>query len=659
MHSSGLSFRSKLLLALLLAVAGVAGATLLVTQHQVGAAYDQLFRERLAQQLTYLPKQQEARLELLLRQSRGFVDSAEVQRAFRERDTALLYNLARDRMLRLVTSEFDQFARELIKDQAEPPSLNPIAATNAPATNALGPLEPKLGPRATEQKKENDRPTAPKTKGAGKAAPKARPTVRPPAAATFVGFMDEAGAVLQPTNGLPAIYQSAARTRFREQLEGMSEPLRELEAHHTAYMDLALEGDAQGRLLELICLPVFDNETRGRLGTFVLSFPYFDRGEQAISEVGDIENGVWLQGRLYTRTISETVRAELSRQLEGALDGETEPSRELLLTLEGRPHRVFYAALNPDSPLPTAYKVGLYSWAEALEVQRRLRWQIISLALVAAIAAAGASVFLARGLSRPLRELAKGAARIEGGDYAVRIEARSQDEVGQLADAFNQMAEGLALKDKYQHVLGKVADKTVARRLVSGEIAFGGEARVVTVLFCDIRDFTGLTQAMPPPEVFRMLNAHMTALTQVIHEHHGVVDKFMGDAVMALFGAPESHGNDALNAARCALRIVAERERLNASGGPRLSIGLGLATGEVVAGCMGSTDRLNYTVLGHRVNLAARLCGAAGDTETLMDDATFARLSGQFSGEPVPGLHLKGITETVTAYRLRAPLPPA
>ncbi|PHX71563.1 MAG: hypothetical protein CK548_06400 [Opitutia bacterium] len=646
MEFSTLSFRVKLLLAMLLVVAGVAGATLLVTQHQVGTAYDQLFRERLAEQLTYVPKQQEARLDLLLRQSRGFAESADVQRAFSERDTAVLYNLARDRMLRLVTSEFDEFAKELIKESGIP--TTPL--TNEPATNAPVPVEPKLTPRAAEQKKENSRPPAPKTK----AAPKTRPAVRPPAAATFVGFMDETGAVLQPTNGLPAIYQSAARKRFREQLEALSGPLRELEGQQTAYMDLTLENDARGHLLELICLPVFDNETRVRLGTFVLGFPYFDRGERAISEVGDIENGVWLQGRLYTHTIPEAVRAPLARQLEGLLGRDTEPARELLLTLEGRPHRVFYATLNPDSPLPAAYKVGLYSWAEALEVQRQLRWQIIGLALAAAVAAVAASVFLSRGLSRPLRELARGAARIEAGDYAVRIEARTQDEVGQLADAFNQMAEGLALKEKYQHVLGMVTDKTVARRLVSGEIAFGGESRVVSVLFCDIRDFTGLTQTTPPPEVFRMLNEHMTALTQIIHEHHGVVDKFMGDSVMALFGAPESHGNDALNAARCALRMIAERERLNAVGGPRLSIGLGIATGDVVAGCMGSTNRLNYTVLGHRVNLAARLCGAAGDMEALADDVTFAQFSSQLASESVPGLHLKGIAETVTAHRLRS-----
>ncbi len=634
---------------MLLVVAGIAGATLLITQQQVGSAYDRLFRERLAEQLTYLPKQQEARLEVLLLQSRSFVESAEVQRAFRERDTAALYNLARDRMLRLVTREFDQFAKTLAEEQSVP------ATPPAPITNAPAPSEPKLPPRTVEQKKENSRP--PDAKAKPKTAPKPRPAVRPPAAATFVGFIDETGTVLQPTNGLPAIYQSTVRKRFREQLEALAEPLRELEAQQTAYTDLTLENDTQGRLFELICLPVFDDETRERLGSFVLGFPYFDRGEQSISEVSDIENGVWLQGRLYTRTIPEAVRPELSRQLAKLLDRDTEPTRELLFTLEGQLNRVFYTALNPDSPLPIAYKVGLYSWAEALEVQRRLRWQIIALAIVAAVVATAASVFLARGLSRPLRELARGAARIETGDYSVRIEARTEDEVGQLAQAFNQMAEGLALKDKYQHVLGMVADKTVARRLVSGETAFGAEARVVTVLFCDIRGFTKLTQAMPPAEVFRMLNEHMTVLTRVIHEHDGVVDKFMGDAVMALFGAPESHGNDALNAARCALQIVAERERLNRDD-LRLSIGLGLATGEVVAGCMGSTDRLNYTVLGHRVNLAARLCGAAGDMEVLADDATRARLSSQLSSEAVPDLQLKGIAEAVTAHRLRATTSP-
>lgn len=654
--TSTLSFRSKLLLAMLLVVAGVAGATLLVTQRQVGTAYDQLFQERLANQLTYLPRQQEERLDTLLRQSRTFVESPEVQRGFRERDTAALYNLARDRMLRLVTSEFDQFAKDLAEEQSVSITPPPIPTTNPPVTNAPAPIEPKLPPRTAEQKKDFPKPAPnPKTKGAP--ATKARPVTRPPAAATFVGFMDEMGTVLQPTNGLPAIYQTATRKRFREQLESMSTPLRKLEAQQTAYMDLTLETDAHGRLLELICLPVFDGETRERLGAFVLGFPYFDRGEQAISDVSDIENGVWLQGRLYTRTIPEAVRSELTRQLASLLDRDTEPTKELLLTLDSRPHRVFYTALNPDSPLPTAYKVGLYSWAEALEVQRRLRWQIIGLAIAAALAAVAASVFLARGLSKPLRELARGAARIETGDYSVRIEARTQDEVGQLADAFNQMAEGLALKDKYQHVLGMVADKTVAKRLVTGEIAFGGEARVVTVLFCDIRGFTELTQAMPPSEIFRMLNEHMTAMTRIIHEHHGVVDKFMGDAVMALFGAPESHGNDALNAARCALRILAERERLNA-GGRRLSIGLGLATGEMVAGCMGSTDRLNYTVLGPRVNLAARLCAVAGNTEVLVDDATHARLDSRITSEAVPGLQLKGFAEAVAAHRLHAAASP-
>ena len=155
-----------------------------------------------------------------------------------------------------------------------------------------------------------------------KPAPKGRPAVEPPAAATFIGFMDAAGSVLQPADGLPAIYQNAARKRFREQLEALAGPLRTLEAQQVAYMDLAMEPGTPGRLLELICLPVLDNQTRQRLGTFVLSFPHFDGGEQAISEVGDIESGVWFQGQLYTRTIPEAVRAELSRQLAPLLEGE-------------------------------------------------------------------------------------------------------------------------------------------------------------------------------------------------------------------------------------------------------------------------------------------------------------------------------------------------
>jgi class 3 adenylate cyclase len=173
------------------------------------------------------------------------------------------------------------------------------------------------------------------------------------------------------------------------------------------------------------------------------------------------------------------------------------------------------------------------------------------------------------------------------------------------------------------------------------------------VLFCDIRGFTTLTEGMDPVAVIEMLNLHMTALTNVVHRHHGVVDKFVGDALMALFGAPKSYGDDARDAASCALALLAERDRLNATTCRVVSMGIGVATGRVVAGCMGSADRLNYTVLGDRVNLAARLCARAAGGEILVDDATRGALA-EAVVDTLEPLALKGISQPVSIFRLRA-----
>jgi class 3 adenylate cyclase len=142
-------------------------------------------------------------------------------------------------------------------------------------------------------------------------------------------------------------------------------------------------------------------------------------------------------------------------------------------------------------------------------------------------------------------------------------------------------------------------------------------------------------------------------LARVVKQNNGVVDKFVGDALMAIFGAPISHGNDALDAAKCALSLVIEREKLNQTSRHKLRIGVGLATGKMVAGCMGSTDRLNYTVLGERVNLAARLCSQAKAGQVIIDQTTRERLGETISSAPLPELHLKGFLENIVAYELR------
>ena len=139
-------------------------------------------------------------------------------------------------------------------------------------------------------------------------------------------------------------------------------------------------------------------------------------------------------------------------------------------------------------------------------------------------------------------------------------------------------------------MLDVVADKPSRRScLLKGELALGGELRDVTVLFCDIRGFTGHTEHMPPATVIALLNEHMTALTAIVHEHGGIVDKFVGDALMAIFGAPEARPHAAEDAVRAAARMLEARARLNAaSPSTRSTIGIGIASGEVIVGCMGS-----------------------------------------------------------------------
>ncbi|MFA6546843.1 MAG: adenylate/guanylate cyclase domain-containing protein, partial [Limisphaerales bacterium] len=371
-----------------------------------------------------------------------------------------------------------------------------------------------------------------------------------------------------------------------------------------------------------------------------------------ISDVSDIESGTWLEGRLYTRTIPSEVRGELARQLSDEIGTHASPRDNFIINLHDIPHRVFYTALNEGSLLPIAYKVGLYSWESALKAQNELRTQILGFSGAALVGALIVSLLLAHGLSVPIRELVRATERISAGDFAIYLPERGNDDLGRLATSFNEMAAGLALKEKYHSILHTIADKDVAQQLLEGKIALGGELREVTVMFCDIRGFTAFTQNMNPTEVIALLNEHMTVLTRVVTAHNGVVDKFIGDSIMAIFGAPKSYGNDALNAVRCAEQMLAERAKLNETSRYHLQVGIGLATGRVLAGNMGSADRSNYTVLGERVNLAARLCSIARRGEILLGSTTREQLGDLITVEEMDPLQLKGFSDSIAAFKL-------
>ena len=626
-----LSFRIKLLLAMMLVVAGVTAAALLVTEHRVQANYERMFRDQYERLLSYFNTLQEARIGAIQEQCLKLTQSTRLIAIMQEQEAdspRLLYEIAE--------AEF---------------------------RSALG----RGG-------------SAPRPGGSAR-------TARMPTD-TFYRFLDAKGNVIPDPNATELGRFPQFKRRLEQRLGFVREALTAEEIQNVAYVPLLVPTNhsAAGRpvnalrargarversdpgeaatLQELIVTKIIDPHDQQCVGALVFGFPLPDLvpqprtlpGAVANQRMDLIQTGMLIDKQLFANpevipeSLGEAVAAEINQRI---ASGELLQA-DFTVELEAVPYRVFYELLNRNSRFPPAYQVCLFSMAEARRERQELRVKVMGAGSGAFGVALVLSLVISHGLSAPVRRLVTGTGEIQRGNYQVRVPVTSTDELGQLAQSFNDMAEGLAQKERYRTVLNMVADEKIAQRLVNGELTLGGELREITVLFCDIRGFTALTHDMPPGDVIEMLNEHMTALTRVVKEHHGVLDKFVGDLLMAVFGAPLHHGEDTLNAARCALRLIAVRAALNHTARHQLQIGIGLATGTVVAGCMGSVDRLNYTVLGQRVNLASRLCDRAAAGEVLMDDTTRNQLGESAVSKPISEVQLKGFAAPVTAFRLEA-----
>ena len=266
-------------------------------------------------------------------------------------------------------------------------------------------------------------------------------------------------------------------------------------------------------------------------------------------------------------------------------------------------------------PLPTENGAAVALLERSLDKElapyMRLERTYLFLALIGLLISVALGIWIARSVSRPVLQLAEGTRKIGAGDYSHRIKVRTDDEIGQLAGAFNQMSEGLAERDQVRDLLGKVVSPAVATELLRKEVTLGGEEREVTILFSDLRSFSSMCEARSAQEMLGVLNHYFTRMSAIVEAHRGVVDKYVGDAMMALFGAPLAGADDADCAMETALEMSEALDELNrewqAQGRRALNFGIGINTDIVVAGNMGSQTRLNYTVIGDGVNLASRL----------------------------------------------------
>lgn len=419
------------------------------------------------------------------------------------------------------------------------------------------------------------------------------------------------------------------------------------------------DGTSQPEPQEVVLTPVTGADG-ALLGWFFLGSPAVTREERTFQRAETVSGregrtGIVVDGQWFMPGMTERETADLDASVSDRFWQSREPE---VVRFNGEKTLIMAAALNPDSPLGLGYQVTLFPIGSLVDAIRHLRLQVALLGLVAVAVAGAVALVWSHRFTRPIAALVAGTERVRRGDFEGKVEVAGNDELGRLAGAFNTMTRDLALKERYREVLGKVSDPAVAQRLIEGELELGGEVLKAAVLFCDIRGFTSMTDGMPPAKVIDLVNEHMTALTRLVYQHGGVVDKFVGDLVMAVFGAPQSKADDALRAARCARAMIDVRRELNAQGGRPVEIGIGVAFGELVAGCMGSTDRLNYTVLGDRVNLASRLCDTAGPGEVLVDAELATAASAEFALEERPPVSLKGFAEPAGVWALGRSLKP-
>ena len=262
-------------------------------------------------------------------------------------------------------------------------------------------------------------------------------------------------------------------------------------------------------------------------------------------------------------------------------------------------------------------------------------------------------------LTVPIVKLVGATQQVERGEYGIDIKPASGDEIGDLTHSFVNMAVGLEEREKLKDAMGKFTNPEIAEMVLRGEMKLGGERKDAAIFFSDLRGFTAMSENMEPEEVVEFLNEYFTDMVNCVDVTGGVVDKFIGDAVMAHWGALFSRGNDTENSINAAIMmrkaLIAFNERPTTKSGKKKPIamfGCGINTGPVISGQIGSETRLDYTVIGDTVNLASRVesLNKPFGTDILITTDAYDRVKDVFQVEEMPAIKVKGKSEAQIIY---------
>jgi adenylate cyclase len=317
-------------------------------------------------------------------------------------------------------------------------------------------------------------------------------------------------------------------------------------------------------------------------------------------------------------------------------------------------------------PLPLL-GIAAYTKAQALhKADAIVRAQLLSslfveIIVITAICVAASivlSTFVSKSVSIPLDKLENAMKEVEKGNLDVRVEIVSNDEIGSVAEGFNIMVKGLKESESIKDSFGKYVSQEIRDEILYGRVSLDGEMKRVTLLFSDLRNFTPFVESTHPKQVITIMNQYFTQMTEAIKENRGLVLQYVGDEIEAVFGAPVSYDDHTDMAVEAALgmrsRLTVLNQSLERNGFSPFQHGIGIHTGAVLAGNIGSNDRISYALVGDTVNLASRIGGLTKkfSCDIILSQTTHDLLTGTFLTEQLSSVTVKGKKEGVMIYKL-------
>jgi class 3 adenylate cyclase len=295
----------------------------------------------------------------------------------------------------------------------------------------------------------------------------------------------------------------------------------------------------------------------------------------------------------------------------------------------------------------------IFTEASILEPVRKARMIIILFSVGLLLLGVGITLIVAKGMVHPIKILFKGMIRVREGDLEIKLDINRHDEIGDLSREFNNMIIHLREKLQMQKFVSERTVSMIREETASGNIGLGGKRQNLAFLFSDIRGFTSISEKLEPEEVVTLLNEYLDLQAKIIKKHHGDIDKYVGDEVMAVFSGKEK----ADNSITCAIEIIDQIRTLNLlkgdSGLKSMNVGIGLNLGTVIQGRMGSSDRMDNTCIGDVVNLAARLCSHAESGEIIASKDIVAKLTkNTFQFKKLDPINVKGKEDMIEIYSI-------